>query len=234
MGTHFSILAWEIPRQRSLEGCSAWCHRELDSTEWVCSTMLLGRKAMTNLDSILKSRDVTLPTKVHSNLWFFQGHVWMWELDYKKSWALKNGCIWNVVLEKTLENLLGHKQIKLVHPKGNQSWIFIGRTHAEAETLKPWPPDKKNWLIGKHPYAGRDLKQGKKGLTEDEMVRWHHWLDGQSLGSGNWWWTGKPGVLQSMGSHRVGQDWVTELNCTLLLIGSNSYWNKLSESNHFN
>ena len=128
------------------------------------------------------------------------------------------------MLEKTLESPLDYKEIQPVHPKGNQSWIFIGRTHAEAETLKPWPPDKKNWLIGKHPYAGRDLKQGKKGLTEDEMVRWHHWLDGQSLGSGNWWWTGKPGVLQSMGSHRVGQDWVTELNWTEQCTLSATLW----------
>ena len=111
----------------------------------------------------------------------FPGSPWMWELDYKESWALKNRCFWTVMLEKTLESLLGHKQIKPVYPKGNQSWIFIWRTHAEAETPKLWSPDEKNWLIGKHPYSGKDLKQEEKGMTKDEMVRWHHRLDGQSL-----------------------------------------------------
>ena len=104
----------------------------------------------------------------------------MWELDYKKSWALKNRCFWTAVLEKTLESLLGHKQIKLVHSKGNQSWIFIGKTHAETETPRLWPPEEKNWLTEKHPYAGRDLKQEEKGMTEGEMVRWHsltRWTD---------------------------------------------------------
>ena len=100
----------------------------------------------------------------------------MWELDYKESWVLKNWCFWTVVLEKTLESPLDCKEIKLVHPKGNQSWIFIGRTDAEAETPIFWPPDAKNWLIGKGPDAGKDWRQEEKGTTEDEMVGCHHQL----------------------------------------------------------
>ena len=119
---------------------------------------------------------------------FSSSHVWMWELDYKESWALKNWCFWTVVLEKTLESPLDCKEIQSVHPKGNQSWIFIGRTDAEAETLILWPPDVKNWLIGKDPDAEKDWRQ-EKGTTEDEMLRWHHWLDGhefeQVLGVGD-------------------------------------------------
>ena len=101
---------------------------------------------------------------------FSSDHVWMWELDYKKSWAPKNWCFWTVVLEKTLESPLDCKEIKSVNPKGNQSWIFIGRTDAEAETPILWPPDAKNWLIRKDPGAGKDWRQEEKGKTEDEMV----------------------------------------------------------------
>ena len=108
---------------------------------------------------------------------FSSSHVWMWELDYEESWAVKNWCIWTVVLEKTLESSLSCKEIKPVNPKGNQSWIFIGKTDAEAETPILWPPDKKNWLIGKDPDAGKDWGH-EKGMTEDEMVGWHHWLIG--------------------------------------------------------
>ena len=102
----------------------------------------------------------------------------MWELDYKESWALKNWHFWTVVLEKTLESPLDCKEIQLVHPKGNQSWIFIGRTDAEAETPILWPPDAKNWLPGKDPDAGKDWRQEEKRMTEDEMVGWRHWLIG--------------------------------------------------------
>ena len=109
---------------------------------------------------------------------FSSSQVLMWELDYKQSWRLKNGCFWTVVLEKTLESPLNCKEIKSVNPKGNQSWIFIGRTDAEAETPILWPPDVKNWLIGKDPDAGKDWRQEEKGVTEDEMVGWHHRLDG--------------------------------------------------------
>ena len=99
----------------------------------------------------------------------------MWELDYKESWVLRNWCFWTVALEKTLESPLDSKEIKPVNPKGNQCWIFIGRTDAEAETPILWPPDAKNWLIGKDPEARKDWKQEEKGMTEDEMVGWHHW-----------------------------------------------------------
>ena len=112
---------------------------------------------------------------------FSSSHVWMWELDYKGSWMLKNWCFWTVVLEKTLEGPLDCKEIQPVHPKGDQSWVFIGRTDAEAETPILCPSHAKSWLIGKDPDAGRDWGQEEKGLTEDEMAGWHHWLDGHEL-----------------------------------------------------
>ena len=114
--------------------------------------LLLGRKAMTNLDSILKSRDITLPTKVHLvRAMVFPFIMYGCELDYKESWAPKNWCFWTVVLEKTLESPLDCKEIQPLHPKRNQSWLFIGRTDAEAEVPVLWPPGVKNWLIGKDP-----------------------------------------------------------------------------------
>ena len=106
----------------------------------------------------------------------------MWDLDYKESWALKNWCFWTVVLEKTLESPLDCKEIQPVHPKGDQSWVFIGRTDVKAEALILLPPDAKSWLIWKDPDAGKDWGQEEKGTTEDEMVGWHHWLDNMSLG----------------------------------------------------
>ena len=145
--------------------------------------LLFGRKVMTNLDSILKNRDITLPTKVHlvKAMVFSSTHVWMWELDYKESWAPKNWCFWTVVLEKTLESPLDSKEIQTVHPEGNQPWIFIGRTDAEGESLILGAPDAKNWLIWKYPDTGKDRGQEKKGTTEDEMVGWHHWLNGHEF-----------------------------------------------------
>ena len=120
---------------------------------------------------------------------FSNSHVWMWELDYKDSWELKNWCFWTVVLEKTLESPLDCKEIQPVHPKGDQSWVFIGRTDVEAETLICWPPDMKNWLIWKDPDAEKDWRQEEKGTTEDETVGWHHRLNGhefeQTLGVGD-------------------------------------------------
>ena len=110
---------------------------------------------------------------------FSSNHLWMWELDYKESWAPKNWCFWTVVLEKTLESPLDCKEIQPVHPKENQTWMFIGRTDAEAEIV--WPPDMKNWLICKDPDAGKDWRQEKKGTTVDEMVGWHHRLNGQEF-----------------------------------------------------
>ena len=112
---------------------------------------------------------------------FSSSHVWMWELDYKEGWALKNWCFWTVVLEKTLESPLVSKEIKAVHPKGDQSWIFIGRTDAEAEGPIFWPPDARNWLTEKDPDAGNDWRQEEKGTTEDEMAGWHHWLNGHEF-----------------------------------------------------
>ena len=108
---------------------------------------------------------------------FSSSHVWMWGLDYKESWALKNWCFWSVVLEKTFESPLDCKEIQPVHPKGDQSWVFIGRIDAEAEAPILWPPDAKNWLIGKDPDARKDWRQEEKGTTEDEMVGWHHPLN---------------------------------------------------------
>ena len=140
------------------------------------------RKAMTNLDSVLKSRDITLPTKVHLvKAMCSHSHVWMWELNYKESWVLKNCCFWTAVLEKTLESPLDCKEVKPVNPKGNQSWIFIGRTDAEAEAPILWPSHAKNWLIRKDPDAGEDRRQEEKGVTEDEMVGWHHQLNGHEF-----------------------------------------------------
>ena len=180
--------------------------------------LLLGRKAMTNLDSILKSRDITLLTKVH----LVKAMVFPVVMYGCESWTIKKAehkridAFWTVVLEKTLESPLDSKELKPVNPKGNQSWIFIGRTDAEAETPILWPPDAKNWLIGKDPDAGKDWGQEEKGTTEDEMVGSHHWLDGhefeQALGVGDG--QGSPGVLQSMGLQRVRHNWATELNWT--------------------
>ena len=102
----------------------------------------------------------------------------MWELDYKESWALNDECFWNVVLEETLESPLDCKDIQSVHPKGDQGWVFIRRTDAEAETPILWPPHMKSWFIRKDPDAGRDWGQEEKGMTEDEMAGWHHQLDG--------------------------------------------------------
>ena len=112
---------------------------------------------------------------------FSSSHVWMWELDYKESWALKNWCFCIVVLEKTHESPLDCKEIKPVYPKGDQSWIFIGRTDVKAETPILWLPDAKNWLIGKDPDAGKDWRWEEKGTTEDEMVGWHHPLNGHQF-----------------------------------------------------
>ena len=118
---------------------------------------------------------------------FSSGHIWMWELDYKESWAPKNWCFWTVVLEKTLQSPLECKEIQPVHPKGDQSWVFIGRTDVGAQTPVLLPPDVKSWLIWKDRNAGKDWGQEEKGTTEDEDVGWHHRLNGYGFG-----WT--PGV----------------------------------------
>ena len=112
---------------------------------------------------------------------FSSSHVWMWDMEYIESWALKNWCFWTVVLEKTFESPLDCKEIQPVHPKGNCSWIFIGSTYAEAETPILWPPDANNWLIWKDPDAWKDWRQEEKGTTEDEMAEWHHWVNGHEF-----------------------------------------------------
>ena len=117
---------------------------------------------------------------------FSCNHVWMWEMDFKKSWEPKNWCFWTVVLKKTCESPLDCKEIKLVNSKGDQSWIFFGTTDAEAETPILWPSDVKNWLIGKDPDAGKDWRQEEKGTTEDEMVWWHHQLNGHEFEQAPW------------------------------------------------
>ena len=167
-----------------------------DCSHEIRGFLLLWRKAMTNLDSVLKNRYYFADKGLSSqSCGFSTGHVWMWELDYKERWAPKNWGFWTVVLEKTLESPLDCKEIKPAHPKGNQSWIFLGRTDAEAEILILWPPDVKNWLLGKDPDAGNDWRQEEKETTEHEMVGWHHLLDGHHFELQGWWWTGKPDVL---------------------------------------
>ena len=113
---------------------------------------------------------------------FSSSHVWMWKLGYKETWALKNWCFWTMVLEKTLESPLDCKDIQPVHSEGNQFWVFIRRTDVEAETPILWPPDVKSWLIWKDPDSGKDWREEKKGMTEDEMVGWHHRLNGHEFG----------------------------------------------------
>ena len=163
--------------------------------------LLLGRKVMTNLDSILKKQRHCFANKGPSSqgYGFSSGHVWMWELNYKESWVLKNWCFWTVVLGKTLESPVDCKEIQPVHPK-DQSWVFTGRTDVEAETLILWPPDAKSWLIWKDPDAGKDWGQEKKGTTEDEMVGWHHRLNGHGFG-----WT--PGVGDRQGGLACCGSW---------------------------
>ena len=156
---------------------------------------------------------------------FSSSNVWMWELDHKEMWATKNWCFWTVVLEKTRESPLDCREIQPVNPKGNQSGIFIGRTDAEAETLILWPPDVKKLTHLKRPWCWERLKAGGQGDDKGwegwmaSLMRWT-WV---WVSSRNWWWTGKPGVLQSMGSQRVGHDWPTEPNycCTGALVHIN-------------
>ena len=183
-----------------------------DCSHKIKRLLLLGRKAVTNVDSLLQSRDITLSTNIHLvKDMVFPVVMYGCELDYKESWGLKNWCFWSVVLEKTLESPLDCKEIQLVHPKGNQSWIFTGRTDVEAETPVLWPPDVTHL---KRPWCWGRLKAGGEGGDRG----WHGWMALPTrwtwvwTRSRSWWWTGKPGVLQSMGSQRVRHDWATELN----------------------
>ena len=169
---------WQILFAGLGGGCSK-ITADGDCSHEIKRCLLFGRKVMTNLDSILKRRDI-LPNKGPSSqsYGFSSSHVSMWALGYKEHWALKN---WTVVLEKTLKSPLDCKEIQPIHPKWNQSWIFIGRTDAEAEIPILWPPDAKNWLISKDPDAGKDWRQEEKWRTEDEMVGWHHQLNGHEF-----------------------------------------------------
>ena len=145
-----------------------------DCSHEIKRPLLLRRKAMTNQDS----KHITLLTKVRQSYGFPSSHVWMWELDHKEGWALKNWYFWTVVLEKTLESPLDCREINPVSPKRNWPWISIGKTDAEAEALILWPPDANSQLIGKDPDSGKDQRQEEKGTREDEMVGWHHWVNG--------------------------------------------------------
>ena len=197
-----------------------------DCSHEIKRCLLLGRKAMTNLDSILKSRGITLLTNVCLvKAVVFPVVMYGWELDHKENWVLENWCFWTVVLEKTLESPLDCKEIQPVHYKANQSWIFIGRTDAEAETSILWPPNAKNWLIWKDPDAEKDWRREEKGMTEDEMVRCHHRLNGHKFEQALWVGVGQ-GSLACCGPWGCKEsnttDWLnlTELNWTIRWIPS--------------
>jgi len=151
-----------------------------DCSHEIKRCLLLGRKVLT---SILKSRDIKFANQGPSSqsYGFSSSHIWMWELDYKENWAPKNRCFWTVVLEKTLESPSDCKEIQPAHPKGNQPWISIERTDVEAETPILWPPHAKSWLIWKDPDSGKGWRREEKGTTEDEMVGWHHLLNGHEF-----------------------------------------------------
>ena len=165
---------WETLWETFLAGGGSKITADGDCSHEIKRLLLLGRKVITNLDSILKSRDITLPIKVCLVKAMVFPIVWMWELDYKESWMPKNWCFWTVLLEKTLESPLDCKEIQTVHPKGDQSWTFIGRTDVDAKAPKLWPPDEKSLLTGKDPDAGKE----EKGMKEDEMFGRHYRLNG--------------------------------------------------------
>ena len=188
------ITSWEVDGE-TVEIMSDFIFRgskitaDGDCSHEIKRCLLLGRKVMTNLDSILKSRQHIQKQRHYfankgpssQGYGFSSGHIWMWELDCEESWAPKNWCFWTVVLEKTLESSLECKDIQPVHSKGDQSWVFIGRTDAKAEAPILWPLHAKSWLIGKDSDAGRDWGQEEKGTTDDEMAGWHHRLDGHEF-----------------------------------------------------
>ena len=180
------IISWEIDGQ-TVETVADFIFlaskitADGDCSHEIKRYLLLGRKVMTNRQHIKKQRHY-FANKSSSNqgYGFSSSHVWMWKLDYKEGWALKNWCFWTVVLGKTLESPSDCKEIQPGHPKGDRSWT--GRTDAETETPVLWPPDGKNWLIGKDTNAGKDWRQEEKGTTEEEVVGWHHWLNGHEFG----------------------------------------------------
>ena len=181
------IISWQIDRE---------------TMKTVADFMFLGYKITVMVTAVIKLKDACSLKKSFDQLGqhiqkqthhfankgpynesngFSSSHVWMWELDYKESWVLKNWCFWTVVLEKTFEIPLDSKEIKPVNPKGNQPWILIGRTDAEVEAPILWPPDAKSLRFGKDPDAGKDWRQEEKRMTEDEMVGWHHWFNGHEF-----------------------------------------------------
>ena len=219
--TSSPIPSWQIDGEKwkQWQILLSWAPKSLQTVTAAMKLrhLLLGTKAMTT--KCVKNQRYHFTNKGPSSqsYSFSSSHVWMWDLDCKERWVQKNWCFWTVVLEKTLESPLDCKEIQPVHPKGNQSWIFIGRTDAEAETPILWPSDAKNWLIWKDSDAGKDWRQEEKGMTG-----WDGWMASLTqstwiwASSGSWWWTGKPGVLQSMGLQKVGHKWETELNRYIL------------------
>ena len=184
---------------------------------WIKNTITTGNFPTLCRQHIEKQRHYFANKSLSSQSYgFSSGHVWIWDLEYEESWAPKNWCLWTVVLEKTLESPLDCKEIQPIHPKGDQSWIFIGKTDAEAETPILWPPDVKNWLIGKDPGCWERLKAGGEGDDRE----WDGWMASPTqwtwvwVNSGSWWWTGKPGVLWSVGlQSRTRLSYWTELYC---------------------
>ena len=225
------ITSWETDGEtvETVADLISWASKitaDGDCSHEIKRRLLHGRKVMTNLDSILKSRDITLSTKVHLvKAMVFPVVMYGCESwDYKESWVPKNWCFWTVVLENTLESPLDCKEIQPVHPKGDQSWVFIGRTDVEAEAPILWPPDAKSWLIWKDPDAGKDWGQEEKGMTEDEMVGWHHRLNGHGFG-----WTqgvgdGQGGLMccSSWGCKKSDTtEWLNWTELTVVMTASN-------------
>ena len=183
-----------------------------DCSHEIRRQLLLGRKPMTNLGGVLKSRDIILPTKVHQGYGPLSGHIWLWELDRKEGRMPNNWCLWVVVLEKTPENPLDSKEIKPINLQGNQSWILTGRTDAEAEAPVFWSSDENRWLIGKVPDPGKDWRPKEKRASEgwdDRIASPMQWIWIRAK-LWEWWGTRRPNMLQSMGSQRVRYNWVTE------------------------
>ena len=180
------IISWEIDGE-TVSNCilgGSKITAEGDCSHDIKRCLLFGRKIMTNLDSISKKQRHYFANEGPSSqgYGFSSGRVWIWELGCEEGWAPNNWCFWTVVLEKILESPLDCKEIQPVHPKGDQFWVFIGRTDAEAESPILWPPHAKSWLIGKDHFAGRDWGQEEKGTTEDETAGWHPWLNGHEFG----------------------------------------------------